>query len=216
MKSKYNLVGKKYLWPIISAQRSVWRKTTYLHESGWIESLKRGYPCDKQGDEVPWMNYSVIAILKERLNKSMRMFEYGSGYSTLFYAKLVSDVVAVEYDKRWLDHISQRSPENVQWIYKANDTNGDYCRAITEFENQFDVVIVDGRDRVNCVKQLVSKLSDVGIFLLDDSRREKYAEAFEYAAGEGFRALNIEGVKPTGRKIDRTTVFYRDGNCLGL
>lgn len=216
MKSKINLAAKRSLWPILAAQRSVWRKTTYLHETGWIASLKRGYPCDKDGVEVPWMNYSVIAILKERLNKNIRLFEYGCGYSTLFYSKRVRDVIALEYDKVWLDHIKQKSPENVQWVYKANDIDGEYCRAITEFDGMFDVVIVDGRDRVNCVVQSVAKLSESGVILLDDSSRERYAEALEFAHDAGFRALNIEGLKPTGRKIDRTTLFYRDGNCLGL
>lgn len=187
-----------------------------MHETGWVESLKRGYPCNKDGMEVPWMNYSIIAILKERLNKNISMFEYGCGYSTLFYSRLVRDVIALEYDKKWLDHIKQKSPENVQWVYKAQDIDGEYCRAITEFDRAFDVVIVDGRDRVNCVKQSVPRLSQSGVLLLDDSSREKYAKALEFVHAAGFRSLNIEGLKPTGRKIDRTTVFYRDGNCLGL
>lgn len=216
MKSKGNLAGKRFLWPILGAHRSVWRKTTYMHETGWVESLKRGYPCDKDGSEVPWMNYSVIALLKERLNKNISMFEYGCGYSTLFYSRLVRDVIALEYNKVWLDHIKQKSPDNVQWVYKAQDTDGEYCRAITEFDRVFDFVVVDGRDRVNCVRQSVLRLSEVGVILLDDSSRDKYSEALQIAEREGFRALNIEGLKPTGRKIDRTTIFYRDGNCLGL
>jgi hypothetical protein len=78
------------------------------------------------------------------------------------------------------------------------------------------VVVVDGRDRVNCVKQAVSALSPRGVILLDDSQQDKYQEANEFAAAQGFRALDLEGLKATGKGLDRTTLFYRDGNCLGI
>jgi len=89
LKTKFNLKLKKYLWPLLVAHRLVWRPTSYLHLTGWVESHKRGYPCDRTGMEVPWMNYSVVAFLKERLNQKMSVFEYGCGYSTLFYSRLV-------------------------------------------------------------------------------------------------------------------------------
>ena len=187
-----------------------------MHSTGWIDSLRKGYPCDGNGDEIPWMNYAVISILKERLNKTLTLFEYGSGYSTMFYSKLVGQVVSIEYDKAWYDLIEKKVPNNVSLIHKCNDENGFYCRSISEFNQNFDVVIVDGRDRVNCVKQAINKLSDSGVILLDDSSRERYFEAIEFAKEKGFRSLNLEGIKPTGSFVDRTTILYRDNNCLSI
>jgi hypothetical protein len=191
-------------------------KKSYLHLTGWIESLKRGYPCDQDGTEIPWMNYTVINILKERLNGDLSLFEFGSGYSTLFYAKRVHNVISIEYDKDWFNFIKERIPNNVSLIFRQKDIDGVYCRSVTEFNQEFDVVIVDGRDRVNCVKQSISVLSCRGVILLDDSQREKYQVAIEVALGNGFKALNLEGLKPTGSGIDRTTILYREGNCLGI
>jgi len=96
------------------------------------------------------------------------------------------------------------------------DADGDYCRVINNESKLFEVVIVDGRDRVNCVKQAFSKLAESGVVILDDSGRDRYLEAFDHAKNKGYRALNIEGLKPTGNQIHRTTIFYRDNNCFAL
>ncbi len=162
------------------------------------------------------MNYPVINILKERLNKNLSLFEFGSGYSTLFYEKLVRDVTSVEYDRDWFDLIKEKTSENVSLLHREKDIDGIYCRAIGEFDKKFDVVIVDGSDRVNCVKQGIERLSEIGVIILDDSSRERYSEAIDYAKNKGFRVLNIEGLKPSGYRVDRTTILYRDNNCLNI
>ena len=191
-------------------------KSGYLTETGWKESVKRGYPCRKDGSELPWMNYSIISFLEERLNKSHDLFEFGSGFSTIFFARRVSTVTSLEYDEKWFETISAKAPENATIKFIPNDIDGKYCRAISDTGRKFDIVIVDGRDRVNCFKQSLICLSESGIILLDDSTRERYIEAFEIANKEGFRTLNFVGLKPTGIGSDRTTIFYRDGNCLSI
>lgn len=216
MQKKITTILKRKLWIWSAFKKLILRETSYLHTTGWVESLKRGYPCDAQGLEIPWMNYPVVNFLKERLNKELALFEFGSGYSTLFYATLVRDVTSVEYNKEWYDFMSKRKVNNVSLLYREKDIDGTYCRTINETEKEYDIVVVDGRDRVNCVKQSIEKLSSKGIILLDDSNRNRYKEAIEYAKNKGFRSLNIEGLKATGHGIDRTTLLYRNENCLNI
>lgn len=64
----------------------VYSKRSMLRKLGWVESVRTGKPCRKDGSPIPWMNYSVIQFLDERLNKDLSLFEYGSGNSTMFYA----------------------------------------------------------------------------------------------------------------------------------
>lgn len=191
-------------------------RKSYLYATGWIQSIDAEKPVDKDGNPVPWMNFPIIALLKEKLTSDLRLFEYGSGYSTYFYAGKVNNVVSVEYDQRWHEFVKSNAPSNVTVIYQQQDNDGDYCRVINTLDSEFDVVVVDGRDRINCVKQSLPKLSAKGVILLDDSQREKYEEAITYATDRHFRALNIEGLKATGNKVVRTTILYRDGNCLGI
>lgn len=209
-------VFRRVTWPFAVFAKLIMRNSSYLRTNGWIESLKRGYPCRKDGTEIPWMNYPVVRFLEDRLKSDFDLFEFGSGYSTFFYAKLVNKVVSIEDDKLWFHSLKENIPENVEVIYKEKDIDGEYCRAIHSAKQTYDVVIVDGGDRLNCIKQSFAALSNRGVIILDDSQRESYSENINYAKEKGFRSIDFEGLKPTGSKIYRTTIFYRNGNCLDI
>lgn len=189
---------------------------SYLHRTGWLSSFAGERPVDRAGEAVPWMNYPVVRLLERRVPPDSRVFEFGSGHSTLFWARRVAQVEALEYDKAWFDEISKRVPANARVHFCPEDRDGRYCRFIAQAGGRYDVVVVDGRDRVNCAIQAVAHLSERGVIVLDDSDRERYAAAFEHLRAAGFAALSIEGLKPTGIGVDETTIFYRPGNCLGL
>ncbi|MBI5142058.1 MAG: FkbM family methyltransferase [Nitrospirae bacterium] len=178
--------------------------------------MKEGKPVDNAGNVIPWMNYPVLEFLANRLEKDFHLFEFGSGYSTGFYARLVNRVTSVEYDASWFRLVKDTLPENVALIYKEKDVDGEYCRVIRSTGNKYDVVVVDGRDRVNCIKQAIGALTDRGVILLDDSQRDEYREGILHAKQMGFRDLSLEGLKPTGSGMDRTTILYRHDNCFGL
>src|SRR4051812_38433389 len=66
----------------------------YLEKIGWAESAISGRPVDGNGDPLPWYSYPCSAFLKGRINKRMHVFEFGSGYSTLWWAKRVATVTS--------------------------------------------------------------------------------------------------------------------------
>src|SRR3989339_318086 len=90
----------------------------YLNEIGWINSFKNKMPIDKDSNPIPWVTYSFIDFISERLNTNMDIFEYGSGNSTLWYAKKVSSVTSVEHDKKWFEKIKNSMPQNVNLNYQ--------------------------------------------------------------------------------------------------
>lgn len=191
-------------------------KSSYLRSSGWLESLRFGKPVGADGGSLPWMNYPVIQFLESRLNESHHVFEFGSGYSTKFYANLAGSVTSVEYDAAWCKRVAAGLPDNAELIQQPSDVDGDYCRTIERMDRKYDVVVVDGRDRVNCVRRSMRCLTDSGVILLDDSSRSEYQPAIEAANERGFRAFDFVGIKPTSCKAHQTTLLYRDKNCLGL
>lgn len=191
-------------------------ENSFLYLTGWMRSLEKAKPVDKDGNQTPWMNYHVIEFLKDRLKSDLNLFEFGSGYSTTFYARLVQTVTSVEYEKSWLQLVKETAPNNVKLIYKEKDIDGGYCRAIIATGQLYDVVVIDGRDRVNCIKQSIKTLSERGVVLLDDSQRDRYQECIAYAKANGFRAIDFEGFRAPKSGIDRTTIFYRNANCLKI
>lgn len=191
-------------------------KRSYLYSTGWMQSLAQGKPVDISQNAIPWMNFNIVELLDQRLNKSLSLFEFGSGYSTYFYANRVRCVTSLEYDKHWYQLLKPQVSESVDLVFQQEDIDGDYCRVIVEQKKKFDVVVVDGRDRVNCIKQSFTALSERGVILLDDSQRERYLEGIVLAEAKGFRVLHMSGLKATGGRTHRATILYRDGNCLGI
>lgn len=191
-------------------------KKSYLRSTGYLQSFKKGYPCDENGDFLPWMNFPVIAFLKERLNTKINIFEYGSGYSTRFYAARVNSVTSLEYNHIWYTKVKETLPNNAKLIFQESDIDGQYCRAINETKEQYEMVIIDGDDRENCMRECLNSLSDNGIVLLDDSQREEYSDSIIMLEELGFKRIHFEGLKPKGKHMDRTTIFYRDKNCFGI
>lgn len=200
---------------IFERDRLTLRKS-YLVATGYMHTLKATKPCKLDGSPLPWMNYNVISMLESRLNKDLTLFEFGSGYSTLFYSGLVSKVVSVEHDKQWFDDIKEKLPLNAKILYREFEYGGSYCRSVIETEALYDVIVVDGRDRVRCVINATQCLSDRGVIVLDDSRRGKYKESVDYLTNHGFKKIDFEGISPNGFHFDTTTIFYKNNNALNI
>jgi len=192
------------------------RDNSYLITSGFMKSHELGHPCRQDGTPLPWMNYAIIAFLEQRLRKDMILFEYGSGYSTLFFADRVKRVVSAEHDNAWYETIRHMVGPNVELLYQPLEEDGEYCRLINRRNDRFDVIVVDGRDRVRCAINGYQSLSASGVVILDDSEKDKYAEAGRFYADKGFKRLDFAGLKFSGFSSAHTSVFYRSTNCLGI
>jgi hypothetical protein len=69
---------------------------------------------------------------------------------------------------------------------------------------------------VNCIKQSIDSLSPAGVMVLDDSERDEYKEGIAFLRTKNFRSIEFWGIAPGIFFRKCTTVFYRDGNCLGI
>jgi hypothetical protein len=188
----------------------------YLHSIGWFRAFDEQQAMDEEGHPLPWVTYSFIDFIKSRLNKSISIFEYGSGSSTLFYARRVGKVVSVEHDQKWFNKIVGTKPDNATMIYTELFTDGEYSKKASLLNEKFDMIIVDGRDRVNCCKYSLAALSDKGVLVLDDSERPAYADARRLLKEAGFRELSFTGISPGLFYLKATSVFYKPDNCLSI
>ena len=186
----------------------------YLTEIGWFKAFDTKSPIDHNSEPIPWVTYSFIDFIADRIQKSHTIFEFGSGNSTFYYAQRAKKVVSVEHDKAWYDKISATKPMNSEMIFCELQKNGDYSKMPESMGQKFDIIIVDGRDRVNCCFHSIGALSESGVIVLDDSERESYADAVSFFRKEGFRELSFSGISPGLFYRKSTSIFYKDNNCL--
>ncbi len=187
----------------------------YFVERGWLNSYVKKQALSPDGKPIPWLSYSFLDFIAGRLQQDLIMFEYGAGNSTFYFAKEVKFVHSTEHNQEWYAYVKRNLPANAAIRYIP--LGGiDYSDAILQTAELFDIVLVDGRDRVACVKKAVQKLTTRGVIILDDAEREKYQEAFVFMKKSGFKYIPFSGIAIGAIHDKSTVVFYRDQNCLGI
>jgi hypothetical protein len=80
---------------------------------GQWSTIRSWNSVDKFGNPIPWYTYPATEYLSHLDFSRLTVFEYGSGNSTLWWAKRAKSVFSVEDDKDWFEKISNniaRSP----------------------------------------------------------------------------------------------------------
>ena len=164
--------------------------------------------------EEPWICEKAKKWLDSFLKPDMLVFEYGSGGSTLLFARRVKKVVSVEYQLLWFLgvilalwrqgtmnfklHLCR--PERGKFSdrnYMSSDPNlgtfrfKKFATTIDQYpDHYFDLVFVDGRARNDCLRHAIPKVKRSGFIFLDDSDRQAYQLGKEYLSR--FKELKLE------------------------
>lgn len=154
---------------------------------------------------VPWIPYVAQEFLDSILTPDMRVFEWGSGGSTVYFAERVASVVTVEHEHGELqpdlenvtalfippeDGELGTDPAKPEHYYSESYPGKNfrrYASAIDDFE-PFDLVFVDGRARPSCLRHAKAKVKPGGWLVLDNSDRAYYLEHFD-VSGWGERCF---------------------------
>jgi tRNA A58 N-methylase Trm61 len=187
-----------------------------LHDDGWFRSFDEHRSVDLQGRPIPFITYPAMAFLSRRIRPGMAVFEYGSGASTLWWSSRAARVVSCEHNREWFEKVSAQAPDNVQILYQPLDPPGAYAAKISGFPNQFDIVVIDGRDRVNCARTCLPALKPDGVIVWDNSDRDKYGPGYQFLLENGFHRVDFIGLAPIENNRSETSIFYRPDNCLAL
>lgn len=205
------LLYYRYLYKILTKNES------YLVKTGYIKSFRNFEPLDSKGQPTPWMNYAFLDFLEPRLHKHLKVFEYGSGYSTIYFSDKVQSVYSVEFDEEWYNKVKEKlqNRQNCHIFYYPSKQ--EYINAFSKYSDlNFDVIIVDGRDRVECIKQIIDSLADHAVLILDDSWKEKFEETFLFMKNKGYKEISFSGIKAGSIIREQTTVFYKENNILDI
>ncbi len=185
---------------------------SYLRTKGWMRSNEVGAPVDQDGEPIPWYTYPTIDFIEPRTRTEFRVFEFGSGHSSLWYSDRVKEVVAVEDSKEWATAMQERSPSNLTVVYEPD--LDDYASEVTA-HGSFDIVVIDGRVRQSCVGPTLEAITDHGVVILDDFERWDDSDWARFRDA-GFRALPFVGPKAQRLTESCTGILYRDENCLDI
>jgi hypothetical protein len=192
----------------------------YLVDTGWIKSAADRTSVDGNGDPIPWVTYSFIDFFKGKQIADFSILEFGAGSSTLFWYKYTNTIFSIEHDEEWFHKVRQQLPSQFRerLLLKPLDGSNDdgYTKAGSQLQQRFDVIFVDGRERIKCAVGSHSSLSDRGVIILDDSERERYKEVSTFYFSLGFKRLDFWGIAPGIFNSKCTSIFYRPDNIFDI
>lgn len=188
----------------------------YLLEVGWFKSFRVKEALNQDGNPIPWTTYPFIDFINDRLSKELTVFEFGAGSSTLFFSLYVKHVTAVEHNIHWFNKLEGKKPLNVTLVFTDLCKKGEYAGTVNNSKIKYNLIFVDGEERISCIKNAVSSLTDDGVIILDDSERLEYKEGIDYLLNLGFKKIDFWGIAPSILFKKCTTVFYKSDNVLNI
>ena len=175
------------------------------------KSIDEKICADKNGNPIPWYTYPAIEYLSQFDYSQKSIFEYGCGYSSMFWANRAKKVVSIEDKTDWFERWQkefQKENLDIRW----RDEGEGYYNAIFEDNEKYDVIIVDGKRRADCAKCAIKQLNNGGIIILDDSDRintsKEYVDAVAALKSADLLQIDFYGFCPMNNYTKTTSVFF--------
>lgn len=175
----------------------------YLDEQGHSRSVATMKPVDQDEKPLPWYTFPAIEYLVGIDWSKKRVLEFGSGYSSLFWAARAERVWSVENDEEWYTSISSQMPTNATVDLRCDKDS--YISHAQQIGGMFDLIIVDGAHRLDCVRTCLPALADDGLLIFDNS--DWHPQSTQYLREAGLIQIDFTGLGPINRYAWTTSIF---------
>jgi predicted O-methyltransferase YrrM len=157
----------------------------------YIKDRMALFLTEKRHPHAPWLTRDAVKILSSLARPEDSAIEFGSGRSTLWFAKRIAHLVSFEHDPDWFRKVKgmleESAARNVEQHLKEGKA---YVSDIAGYRDEgFDFALVDGVYRDECALAVLPKIKRGGFLIIDncnwflpsasvspDSRRTDFAK----------------------------------------
>jgi predicted O-methyltransferase YrrM len=118
---------------------------------------------------LPWLGFRAIRRLKRIAVPGARVLEFGSGMSTLWFAKRGVEIVSIEIDPAWHQAVRERLGEISNPAARVLLEAPPYAALASRLGGGFDLALIDGEARDEAAAVAVSLVRPGGYFYLDNA-----------------------------------------------
>lgn len=195
----------RQIFPHLTSLLGCWVRFSRAY--GYFKSLKVNRPVDADCKPIPWYTYPSIDYLEQFDFSGKVIFEYSSGYGSLWWSRRCHHLYSVEDNPEWFQEICTQKTENHSLTLQKNEQ--DYVNYIDRLSGKIDVVIVDGNYRAACAKKIVGLVEDGARFdmiIFDNS--DWWPETIRYLEEmTEYIRVDFHGIGPINDYTWSTSVF---------
>ncbi|MDX4067242.1 hypothetical protein Q6A87_05210 [Aliarcobacter skirrowii] len=158
---------------ILENSKQVTNFNTLAIKYGQFDSILNWECVNADKNNIPWYTYPTIEYLNNLDFSNKRILEFGSGSSSIFWAKKSLEVISIEHNKEWYEKVNQNIKKN-QKILLVED-NDNYENSIKKLNKKFDVIVIDGIRRYQCAGIVIEYINTLNereseyMIILDNS-----------------------------------------------
>lgn len=179
-----------------------------LRNYGYELSSKLNSCVDLNGCPIAWYTYPSLEYLNQFDYSAKRIFEYGCGNSSLYWASRAKEVISVDDNKEWYEKLCKRKPNNLSVLLEEDLDI--YAKSIEKY-GKFDVIVIDGYVRDKCCESAIKHLNEGGFIILDNSDRcpdfEEYSQAVKILKMNDLIQVDFYGFGPLNEYTWCTSLF---------
>tara|TARA_B100000287_G_scaffold307995_1_gene291145 strand:+ start:979 stop:1989 length:1011 start_codon:yes stop_codon:yes gene_type:complete len=177
----------------------------YLKSIGVFNSESNNI-INGDGEIIPLLTTSFLYWFETKNWRSMKLLEFGSGGSTLYFSKFFKSLTSFETNKDWYEEISSKAPKNVK-VIKVKSIIDSLNKNTIKNINNFDAILIDaGENRAKITRWLVDNNFE-GIIFFDNS--DHYRNSTSLLIGNGFIEIPFFGLKPIEDCVSCTSILIK-------
>lgn len=140
---------------------------------GYLRSIVEESPVDAFCKPIPGYTYPAIEYLSQLDFSNLNIFEYGGGYSSLWWSTRSQRVVSVDNNNSRHNQLNKQKQNNQVMLLAHADDKMSYVQSLDEVASETNVVVIDGAYQAECVghieKAIESKLLSCCMIIINDS-----------------------------------------------
>ena len=87
---------------------------------GQYKSIKNSSSINERGEPIPWYTYPAIEFLNQFNFSTKKVFEFGSGNSSLYWSERCLSLISIEHEDVWFKKMNDNIGNNQSLFLKKN------------------------------------------------------------------------------------------------
>ncbi len=195
----------------------------FLETSGWVESQNHSTSYFK-GEFMPWLTYPFLFELSNWKLSKVKVLEFGSGASSMYFSQHAESVVSYEFDSMYAELVMRpaipRCPNLTLHTFNEGvfldllGTKSENLSSLISDIEKSQIILIDGGPRNEIAGLIALKAPKDAIVVFDNTDLVEWSLGRKLLTESGFIEIPYHGLGNLNPYSWTTSLFFRNLGAL--